>query len=305
MPVVVVGSVAYDSVKTATDERRRAFGGSASYFSIAASLFTDVKLVGVVGEDFEDEHYRLLQDHGVDTAGLNRVEGGKTFHWSGVYSDDFVERTTISTELNVFENFKPELTPEFRKCPVLFLGNIHPQLQLDVLNQMESLRFVACDTMNMWIENNLDSLKQVLKRIDLLTINDEEAMLLSGNRNVHLAADKILEMGPKYLIVKRGEFGSALYGEGKSFLLPAYPVKDVTDPTGAGDSFAGGLMGYLGKKKALSFDEIRQGVVTGTLVASFTVEDFSIDRLRHLTIDELAERRSRFAEMTAWYFDDR
>ncbi len=300
MSIVAVGSVAYDSIRTASDSRERILGGSATYFSIAASRFTDVRVVAVIGEDFRQSDVQLMQTCGVDTDGIERVMGKKTFFWSGEYSADFTERTTLATELNVFEDFQPKLSDLYRKSPFIFLANIQPKLQLQVLDQVENPEFVACDTMNLWINTALEDLKQVMKRVDLLTINDEEAYLLTGIRNIHSAAEKILAMGPKYLIIKRGEFGCALYGPERTFLLPAYPVKNVVDPTGAGDSFAGGMMGYLAKADTIGFRELKRAAVTGTVLAGFTVEDFSVDRLVSLGWEEIRARRDEFSEITRW-----
>ncbi len=300
MSVLVVGSVAYDSIKTAAESRVDILGGSATYFSLAASLMSGVRIVAVVGEDFKQEHIDLLNRHGADTTGLQRVAGGETFRWSGVYSDDFVERTTLETHLNVFEKFQPQLNEQYRKTTDLFLANIMPALQTDVLDQMENTRFVACDTMNLWINTAREDLDAVMKRVDLLVINDEESFLLTGKRNIHQAAPEILAMGPKYLIVKRGEFGCALFAEGKSFLLPAFPVQNVSDPTGAGDSFAGGMMGYLSGCETIGWEQIKQAIVTGTVMASFTVEDFSVDRLTGLTAEQLSQRIRAFGEQTQW-----
>jgi len=298
--VVVVGSVALDSIKAIAGEHKDILGGSATFFSLAASRFTDVKVVAVVGEDFPKEHIEMLHSHQIDTEGLEQVAGGKTFRWSGVYSDDYVERTTLDTQLNVFETFQPKLSEEYQQTPILFLANIHPALQLDVLNQTKKCEFVACDTMNLWIDTTMDTLAEVMKKVDLLTINDEESFLLTGKRNIYLAAEEILKMGPKYLIIKRGEFGAVLFAKNKRFLLPAYPVTNVIDPTGAGDSFAGGMMGYLSTCDTIGFEEIKRSVVVGTLIASFSVEDFSVTRLEALEISELEEREKYFSEVTGF-----
>lgn len=298
--LVVVGSVALDSIKTIVDEKKDILGGSATFFSLAASRFTNVKVVAVVGEDFPDAYVQMLNSHKIDTAGLEKVAGGKTFRWSGVYSDDYVERTTLDTQLNVFEKFQPKLNEDYAKAPILFLANIHPDIQLDVLSQTTNCEFVACDTMNLWINTTMDSLAKVMKKVDLITINDEESFLLTGKRNIYLAAEEILKMGPKYLIIKRGEFGAVLFGEGKRFLLPAYPVTNVIDPTGAGDSFAGGMMGYLATCDKIDFEAIRRSIVVGTLIASFSVEDFSVTRLEALQIAELEERENYFALVTGF-----
>ncbi|RJO67486.1 MAG: sugar kinase [Myxococcales bacterium] len=299
MRLVIVGSVAYDTIATAQATRERILGGSASYAGLAASRFAPAGIVAVVGDDFAREHLELLRAHGVDVSGVERL-AGKTFFWSGVYSEDFCERKTIETQLNVFRNFAPKLSCHFKETEYLFLANIQPELQLQVLDQVARPRFVACDTMNLWIDTRLDALKEVFRRVDLATVNDEEARLLTGLRNIHRAAEAILAMGPKYLIIKRGEHGSALYGEGRMFALPAYPVERVVDPTGAGDSFAGGLLGALAKTNRTDFDGLKAGVVAGTLVASFTVEDFSVARLCAIGDADLRERAGRFAACTHW-----
>ena len=300
MTILVVGSVAYDTIKTHAALRERILGGSATYFSLAASRFAKVRLVAVVGEDFKEEHVRVFEKHDVCTAGLQRIQGGKTFFWSGVYSDDFVQRTTLETQLNVFEQFDPLLSEPYRNSEILVLGNIHPDLQLKVLDQIQSPRFSVLDTMPLWIQNTRQSLEKVISRVDCLVINDEESFLLSGQRNIHKAAEHILQMGPRFLIIKRGEFGAALYDKNQVFLLPAFPVGKVVDPTGAGDSFAGGLAGHLARETDITFAAVREAVVTGTLVASFTVEDFSVDRLMGLTTEELERRRRAFFEATRW-----
>ena len=245
MSVLVVGTVAYDTVHTASASRERILGGSATYFSLAASRFTDVRIVAVVGEDFGEEQLATFAPARIDTRGIERVPGEKSFFWEGRYSDDFTERTTLDTQLNVFEKFSPRLNGDYQDTPVIFLANALPRLQSQVLDQARAARFVALDTMNLWIDTMRDDLDKVLKRVQLLLINDEESFLLTGDRNIHVAAPKILDMGPEYLIIKRGEFGCALYSRNETFLAPAYPVTQVVDPTGAGDSFAGGLMGYL------------------------------------------------------------
>ena len=299
MSLLIVGSVAYDSIRTAKEQRDEILGGSATFGSLVSSRFADSSVVAVVGDDFAEDHLALLENNGVGISGIERVQGGKTFRWSGVYSEDFTERTTLYTQLNVFEQFSPKLADSHRQAEYLFLANIHPQLQLSVLDQIESPKFVAADTMNLWIDTEPVALAEVLKRVDMLLINDEESFMLSGKKNIHEAALKILEMGPNYLVIKRGEFGCAFYGEGKTFVLPAFPIDNVIDPTGAGDSFAGGLMGYLAAGGVIGYSTIRDAIVVGTLVASFTVEDFSVERLISLTDSELELRKDRFLAITA------
>lgn len=299
MKLALVGSVAYDDILSPEGARQNLLGGSATYASFAAARFTDVGVVAVVGEDFSPEHTRLFSERGIDTTNL-AFEQGRTFRWAGEYSLDFTSRTTHRTELNVFERFNPRMGDTARAAELLFLGNIAPELQLSVLDQAAGARFVALDTMNLWITTRREALLAVLPRVDLLVINDEESHLLTGLRNVHRAAERVLALGPKAVIIKRGEYGSALYAGDQAFLLPAFPVRRVIDPTGAGDSFAGGLLGYLAREGRTDFDALRRAVVVGTIVASFTVEDFSVSRLLSLTPAELRARLQRFAQHTAW-----
>lgn len=296
MSLTIVGSVAYDTVVTAREKRERQLGGSATYVGLAARRFTPCRIVAVVGEDFDPADETRLADRGIDLSSLTRVPGGATFHWAGEYSADFVKRTTLRTDLNVFASFRPVLSERAASSSHLFLANIQPDLQESVLDQMDRsrLRFSACDTMNLWITTAPEDLARVLRRVDLLTINDEESYLLSGEHNIHLAARRILQMGPNYLVIKRGEFGCALFGEGRTALLPAFPVTGVVDPTGAGDSFAGGMMGALSRAPKLDFDALRRAVWIGTLVASFTVEDFSVGGLEALTPKALSDRHAAF-----------
>ena len=297
MSVLVVGSVALDSVITPFGARDEILGGSATYSCIAASYFTDVSMVAVIGDDFPKSHTEFLRTKGIETSGLKRMPG-KTFRWKGRYEDDLNSRTTLDTQLNVFADFDPELSPLHRRCPYLFLGNIDPDLQYSVLQQMDRPKFVACDTMNIWIDNKRDSLLKVLGEIDLLVINDEEAEMLAGTANVFRAAKKIMAMGPERLVIKRGEYGAILFGPRTVFSVPAFPVEDVFDPTGAGDSFAGGFMGYLAN--AASGDEIslRKAIVYGSVMASFNVVDFGAGRLGELTFTEIENRYREFCKVT-------
>lgn len=297
MGVLVVGSVALDSVITPFGARDEILGGSATYSCIAASYFTDVSMVAVIGDDFPENHTEFLRIKGIETSGLKRVPG-KTFRWKGRYGDDLNSRTTLDTQLNVFADFDPELSAQHRRCPYLFLGNIDPDLQYSVLQQMDRPEFVACDTMNIWIDNKRDSLQKVLGEIDLLVINEEEAGMLAGTANVLRAAKKIMAMGPERLVIKRGEYGAILFGRQTVFSVPAFPVEDVFDPTGAGDSFAGGFMGYLAN--AASNDEIslRKAIVYGSVMASFNVADFGAGRLGELTFTEIENRYREFCKVT-------
>ena len=299
--LLVVGSVAFDTIEARGVKKEGVVGGSASFFSTAASYFAPVKLVAVVGEDFPEAELQFFAKRGVSLEGLHR-EKGKTFHWSGRYSDDLSSRTTLDTQLNVFADFKPKIPEAWRGADFLFLGNIHPTLQLDVLEQCRRPRLVAMDTMNFWIEGQLDALKKVLARIDLLVVNDEEARQLSGEHNLPRAARAIRAMGPKSVVVKRGDSGALLFHEHGVFAAPAYPLEEVIDPTGAGDTFAGGFMGYLARVKDLNPQSVRRAMFYGSVMASFCVEAFSLDRLRELTQAEIEGRYRAFRDLT--HFED-
>jgi len=297
MGILVVGSVALDSVITPFGAKDDILGGSATYSSIAASYFTDVSMIAVIGEDFPEKHTSFLGKKGIDTAGLQKKKG-KTFRWKGRYEQDMNSRTTLDTQLNVFADFDPKLSSAHRAQKYLFLGNIDPDLQYSVLDQMDRPNFVACDTMNIWIENKRDALLKTLKRIDLLVINDEEARMLADCSNVLQAAKRILAMGPKKLVIKRGEYGAILFGPRTIFTVPAFPVENVSDPTGAGDSFAGGLMGYIANVAKEDEISMRKGMVYGAVMASFNVTDFGVHRLGELTFTEIEARYREFCKMT-------
>jgi sugar/nucleoside kinase (ribokinase family) len=299
--LVVVGSVALDSVEANGTVHDDVLGGSASFFSTAASYFTPVKLVAVVGDDMPEQHLSFLGSRGVDLTGLERARG-KTFRWKGRYTDDLCNRTTLDTQLNVFADFKPKLPEAWRDGEFLFLGNIHPSLQLDVLTQVHKPKLVAMDTMNFWIEGQLPALSKVLERVDLLVVNDEEARLLSKEHNLPRAARAIRAMGPKTVIVKRGESGALLFHEHGVFAAPAYPLERVVDPTGAGDTFAGGFMGYLAKVRDVGPQAVRRAMFYGSVMASFCVEDYSLDRLRGLSEGEIEGRYRAFRDLT--HFED-
>ncbi len=296
MSLLVVGSVALDTVYTPKGSLIEGLGGSATYFSVAASVFTPVKLVGVVGSDFPSEHIDKLSRRGIDVEGLYAVEG-KTFRWSGRYGEDFGDPETLDTQLNVFADFSPKLPEKYRNTPFLFLGNIHPQLQLQVLDQMKSPKFVAVDTMNFWIERERELLLEVFKQIDMAVINELEVRLLTGIRSPLAGAKKVQEMGPKILVVKRGAYGSMTLIGDEIFLFPAFPTDDVTDPTGAGDSFAGGMIGYIAGQNDISNDTIKNAVANGTVVGSFCVEGFSIRKLEKITHSDVAERLEKLRGM--------
>jgi len=301
--ILVVGSVAYDTVETPFGKAERVLGGSASFFAVAASFFVPVNLVGVVGEDFGEGQLKAFRGRDIDLEGLERV-AGKTFHWAGKYSFDLNARDTIFTELNVFETFKPKIPARYRRSEHVFLGNIDPVLQRDVLDQVERPRLVACDTMNFWISGKPDELRRTLSRVDVLLINDAEARQLSGEWNMVKAARAIRAMGPRVLVVKKGEHGVLMFTEAGSFAAPAYPLEEVFDPTGAGDTFAGGFVGYLaaqdggGARGTEDGAALRRAVIMGSTLASFCVEAFSLDRLLRLTRAEIDARFQLFKDLT-------
>lgn len=297
MSILVVGSVAYDTVETPFGRAERVLGGSASFFSVAASFFAPVNLVAVVGDDFGEEQLAAFRGRPIDLGGLERT-GGKTFHWQGKYSLDLNSRETICTDLNVFEHFKPRIPASYRSSEVVFLGNIDPVLQSDVLAQVERPRLVACDTMNFWIHGKPEDLRRTLRQVDVLLVNDAEARELSGEWNLVKAARAIRAMGPGTLVVKKGEHGVVMFGEDGSFAAPAYPLEEVFDPTGAGDTFAGGFLGYLAGAGELSDGVLRRAVVMGSALASLCVEAFSLERLLTLTRAEIDERYRRFQRLT-------
>jgi sugar/nucleoside kinase (ribokinase family) len=296
MAILVVGSVALDSVKTPSGAREDILGGSATYFGIAASYFTDVSMVAVVGEDFPETHISLLLKKGMDLSGLQRKKG-KTFRWKGEYGPDFNMRTTLDTQLNVFADFSPRLLEAHRSPDCVFLGNIDPDLQRSVLEQVRRPRLVACDTMNYWIQNKRDALLKTLTMVDLLIINDAETLQLAEQPNLIQAAKRVLGWGPKILVIKRGEYGALLFNAGSVFSVPAYPVEDVVDPTGAGDSFAGGLVGYLAVSGASGDAAMRKAVVFGSAMASFNVTGFGPGRLTELTYPEIVQRYREFRKL--------
>jgi sugar/nucleoside kinase (ribokinase family) len=297
MSILVVGSVAYDDLETPAGRRENVLGGAATHFSMAASFFTKVHVVGVVGQDFDPEHLELLQGRGINLSGLKVMEDGKTFRWKGHYLKDLNSAETLDTQLGVFAQFDPELTEQHRTRPLLFLANIHPELQMKVLDQMEGPRLIAMDTMNMWIETERDRLQQVIQCVDMIFVNDAEARSLSGEQNVTRAARKIMEWGPQYVVVKRGEYGSLVYTADTVFSTPALPLTEVKDPTGAGDTFAGGFLGYLARVGNFEDMSMRRAAVCGSVMASFQVEDFGLERLTHLTHDDIDARFRQFCEL--------
>jgi sugar/nucleoside kinase (ribokinase family) len=300
MPLVVVGSVALDSVETPTQKRDRILGGSASYFSFAASFFTPVRLAGVIGEDFPPEHLDLLKSRNIDTTGLQVVKGGKTFYWKGKYLANMNDRETLELELNVLGDFKPELPETYRRCRFLFLANGSPKQQLQVLAQCPGAVLSVADTMDFYIRTEHDALLELMKKVNGMVLNDSEAKLLTGIDNLVEAGHAIRKMGPKFVVVKKGEHGAMFFSEHETYVLPAFPTDRVVDPTGAGDSFAGGMMGYLAEQNSFEPKTLKTALAYGTLVASFTVEDFSLDRLKQITREDLDRRMVEYKRMLSF-----
>jgi len=301
MSILVVGSIGFDTIRTPFGAAEEIVGGSATYFALAASQFTDVKLVAVVGEDFSERHMSVFANRRIDLQGLQRAPG-KTFRWGGEYSYNLNQRETLFTELNVFESFQPELPPSYREVDIVFLGNMHPSLQASVLDQVESKRVVGLDSMNLWIETTPKELRQVLRRVDILKIDDSEARELAGEYNLRRAAAKIREMGPRMLVATRGSNGAMLLSDDELFVAPAYPLEDEQDPTGAGDSFAGGFFGYLAQQPSLDNGVLRRAMIFGNAMGSLCVEDFGTKRLETLTADEIIDRYRALKRLT--HFDD-
>ena len=296
-PILAVGSVAFDSIQTPFGAASRVVGGAATYFSVAASFFTHVRVVGVVGDDFRAEQMKVFEGRRIDLAGLQKVPG-ETFRWKGEYKFDLNTRETLYTHLNVFENFHPVIPESYRATPFVFLGNIHPSLQLEVLDQVRTPDLVSADTMDYWIERSPRELRTVLKRVDALIINDAEVRELSGEPNLVKAARMIQTMGPKLLVIKRGEYGVLMTRSDGFFAVPAMPLEDVFDPTGAGDTFAGGFVGYLASCQAISDETLTRAVIAGSTMASFAVEDFGLSRLLRLTENEVRHRFAEFKHLT-------
>lgn len=297
MPLVVIGTIALDSIKTSTGRVDDALGGSATHFALAASKLSHTRLVGVVGEDFPQEHIELFDRHEIDTEGVTRVAGARTFRWSGEYHQDMNNRDTLSVELNVFENFDPELTASHKRSRYAFLANGHPNIQAKALDQLEGETFVMADTMDLWIQTAHAELEALLRRIDGLVLNDQEAFLLADEHNLVAAGRKIREFGLRYVIIKKGEHGCIIFHEGGEIALPAMPLAEVIDPTGAGDSFAGGLMGYLAERGNTDLDTFKSAAARGTVLASFCCEDFDVRRMAALARSELDERIEAYCAM--------
>jgi sugar/nucleoside kinase (ribokinase family) len=305
MSLVVVGSVAYDGVETPHGKVERMLGGAATYIALAASYFTDVKIVAVVGDDFAHADYELLAARHIDLEGLERVPG-KTFFWAGVYSADMNDRTTLRTDLNVFADFKPKLPDSYRSAPYLLLGNIQPELQRSVRSQMNGVRLAGGDTMNYWIRDYREDLLSTIREWDFLLINDAEARMLSGEYNLRRAAQKVIGMGPHTLVIKRGEYGAILFHRECHFIAPGYLLEEVFDPTGAGDSFAGGFIGYLAgrgiepRDRNIDLEDLRRAVIYGSVMGSFCCERFGVDRFRDLSRDEVDRRYREFQTCTSF-----
>lgn len=299
MDLLVVGSVGFDSIETPHGSTEKLLGGTAVFCSVAASYFTKVGMVATVGTDFPQAHLDFLQEKNIDLKGLTTMNG-ETFHWGARYHKNMNKRETLFTDLNVFEHFSPEIPPAYRDTPCLFLGNIGPNLQLHVLDQMKAPEIIALDTMNYWIERTPDDLTKVLKKIMVLLVNDEEASQLTGESNLKRAALAITKMGPKIIIIKKGEHGAVLVSGDDYFCAPAFPLEHVNDPTGAGDTFAGGFMGYLAKTKRVDKNTLRRAMVYGSTLASFAVENFSVERLRTLAPEEITGRFNDFHDMVVF-----
>lgn len=297
MTLLVVGSVALDSIETPSGRAERVLGGSAVYFSVAASYFTEVGLVAVTGRDFPEAHLDFLKERRIDLRGLTR-ESGLTFHWKGRYDGDLNAAETLETQLNVFETFRPRIPAEYREVDLVFLANIDPELQRAVLDQVKRPRLTICDTMNFWIQGKGDALRETIKRVDILIINEGEAQLLSRQSNMIRAYHAIASLGPKTVVIKKGSHGALLFTPSSVFSAPAYLLETVTDPTGAGDCFAGGFAGYLAAARDFSEGELRRAVIYGSVLASFNVEGFSLDRLRTLRRDEIDDRFAAFRRLT-------
>jgi sugar/nucleoside kinase (ribokinase family) len=298
--ITVVGSVAFDAVKTPFGERDRMLGGAATYFALAASFFDQVHVVGRVGDDFGEEDLAVVALRGTDVGDIERVPGGKSFFWAGEYGWDLNSRETLDTQLGVFEDFQPQLSDGSRACDALFLANIQPELQLSVLEQCGETRFVAMDSMNFWIDNALDALREVIRRVDCVILNDAELRQLTERPSIVAAAREVIAMGPSVVVAKEGEYGAALVTEDQFFALPAYPLETVVDPTGAGDTFAGGFVGYIARQldQPLTEPLLRQAMAYGTALASFTVEAFGTERMERLSAGEVDARVDELRRIT-------
>ncbi len=300
MPLLVVGSIAFDSVETPTARRDRVLGGSAVFFSYAASYFSAVRLVGAVGDDWPTEHTELLRKRRIDTSGLKRIPGGKTFFWRGKYLPNMNDRETMEVQLNVLEQYSPTLTDDHRRSKFVFLANGPPGTQIRVLEQLTGATLTVADTMELWIRETHGEVRDLLKRIDGLVLNDAEAKLLTEDENLVRAGHKVLKMGPKFAVIKKGEHGAMFFGQHETYVMPAYPTPNLVDPTGAGDSFAGGMMGYLAEQGNFEPKTLKTALAYGTIVASYTVEDFSLDRLRQVERPDIERRMVEYRKMLSF-----
>lgn len=300
MPLLVVGSVAFDCVETPTDRRDDVLGGSAVFFSYAASFFSPVRMIGAVGEDWPAEHTSMLENKGIDTSGLQVIPGGKTFRWRGRYLPNMNDRETIEVHLNVLDEFQPKLGASHQDCRFLFLGNASPAVQLNVLEQAKNAELIVADTMDLWINIQRDELGELLTKIDGLVLNDAEAKLLAEDENLVRAGHAIRAMGPKFVVIKKGEHGAMFFSEHEMYVMPAFPTENVLDPTGAGDSFAGGMMGYLAALGRFDPQALKEALAYGTVTASFTVEDFSLDRLEKLDRSMVDQRFKEYQQMLSF-----
>tara|TARA_Y100000816_G_C26056112_1_gene554207 strand:+ start:361 stop:1269 length:909 start_codon:yes stop_codon:yes gene_type:complete len=296
--LVIVGSIGIDSIETPNAKEKNILGGSASYACVAASFFSNIGMIGVIGSDFPNSFKKLWKDMDINLDGL-QIQEGKTFRWSGKYEENMDNRETISTELNVFENFQPSIPNSYKNVPYLFLGNIHPKLQLDVLNKMNSPKFVLIDTMDLWINTAKKELEEVISKSNMLTLNESEARLYTNKNDLICAAKELLKIGPDYVLIKKGINGAILYSKDSIFLLHAYPVGACCDPTGAGDSFAGGLMGFLSKYDTINEKTIREAMAYGTITASFGIEEFSLNKFQKISKKDIDNRFSKFLKMFA------
>jgi sugar/nucleoside kinase (ribokinase family) len=297
---LIVGTVAYDEIETVKGNSGKVLGGAGTYIALSCSHFkSNFSVVSVVGGDFEKKYLALLESKGVDVSAIEIIKNGKTFYWKGKYHKDWNKRDTLATELNVLADFNPKVPEEFKRPDVLILGNLHPIVQGAVLNQLSKKpTAIVLDTMNFWMDTALEDLTKIIKRVNVIVINDEEAMQLSGKETLFSAAEEILKLGPKYVVIKKGEHGAMLFGEDQFFISPAYPVKNVIDPTGAGDSFAGGLGGYLSEKSELSFENLKNGIVYGTIMASFCVESFGTQSMEMIKKEQIVSRLKKFKSFT-------
>lgn len=300
MPLVVVGSVAIDNVETPQERRDDLLGGSATHFSYAASFFTSVRLVGVVGEDWPTKHTDLLNSRGIDTSGLHMIDGGKTFTWTGRYHDNMNDRDTLDVQLNVFGEFDPVLPETYKRAKYVFLANGVPAVQMKVLEQVPGRRLAVADTMDLWINNEREDLDKLLTQLDGLVLNDMEAKMMTGTENLVAAGHRVREMGPSFVVIKKGEHGAMFFSEHETYVMPAYPTENVIDPTGAGDSFAGGMMGYLSEQDNFEPSTLKTAMAYGTLTASFNVEGFGLERMQQITREDIESRMEDYRRMLSF-----